>query len=168
MTQPLVVLKDPDSGGNAREIATQTAMLKDLSVDLTSSVQLTSGIQNVRTQLRAMRAKLAGDSATTDVRAAADSLEREFTAVEDSLSQQKGGPFYEWPVKLTAKLVYLVNHVQSSDYEPTTQALEAHTFLKSQLRLVKGKYDVLMQKKLTAFNNMLHLRGLPTVITVVP
>jgi hypothetical protein len=166
--QPLVVLKDPDSGGSAADVAAQTAMLVNLSADLTATSTLYGGIDNVRGQLRALSERLPRDAANADVRASTDSLEAKFTYLADSLAQQKPGAFYEWPQKLAAKLSYLASEVQTSDHRPTDQARDAHVFLRGQLRLVKTQYDALLQKDLPAFNALLRQKGLPPVIVVQP
>lgn len=165
-TQTLTVLKDPDSGGSDREIATQTAMLQEISAALNSAVALSSGIASVRSQLQTLMAKLANTSGMADVRTAADTLEQKLLAAADLLRQQKPVAFYEWPVKLEAKLVYLANHVQSSDREPTDQAREALRFLKDQLSIAKSTSDELMRRDLATFNEMLRRRGLQRITTV--
>ena len=110
--------------------------------------------------------KLANNSGMADVRAAADTLEQKFLAAADLLRQQKPVAFYEWPVRLEAKLVYLANHVQSSDREPTDQAREALRFLKDQLGIAKSTSDELMRRDLATFNEMLRRRGLQQITTV--
>ncbi|MBZ5522126.1 MAG: hypothetical protein LAP21_07785 [Acidobacteriia bacterium] len=162
-SQPLTVLQDPSSGGSLREIELQTAMLKDLAADLKSSVDLMEGVQEVRRQLRALNEELKSDSDSTSLLAAAAALEQKFSDLEDKLRQQKPVAFYESPVQLTAKFVYLAGHLQSSDREPTTEARAAHAFLKSELRQVQNEYDGLVGKDLAAFNQLLRKRGLKNI-----
>ncbi len=167
-TQPLTVLMDPDSKVSVSELAAQTAMLHALAVDLASSTALTAGIEGVRGQLRALSAKLASDAANQDVRATADSVERKFMLVADSLVQQNPGAFYEWPQKLSSKISYLASEVQGSDHQPTAQAREADGFLKNQLKLVRSEYAALLEKDLAALNELLRKRGMPPVLTTQP
>lgn len=162
-TQTVMVLKDPDSGGSDRGIALQTAMLQEISADLNSAVALSNRIASVRSQLQTLTGKLASGNGMADVRAAANIVEQKFSAAADLLRQQKPVGFYEWPVKLEAKLIYLAGHVQSSDYEPTDQAREAHVFLKDQLRIAKSTYDELMRRDLATFNELLLRRGLQQI-----
>ncbi|HKG20694.1 MAG TPA: sialidase, partial [Blastocatellia bacterium] len=165
LTQPLILLKDPDSGGSLQEIAAQTSMLQDLSADLDSAVALSNELASLRSQLRTLAGKLASDASMTDVRAAAETLERKLMAVADTLRQGKAVAFYEWPVKLEAKLSYLANHVQSSDRGPTDQAREAYAFLKDQLRVAKAAYDDVLRNDLSPFNELLRRRGLQAIAT---
>jgi hypothetical protein len=162
-SQSLTVLKDPSSGGSLREIELQTAMLQDLAGDLKLSVALTERVQTVRRQLKALIDELKDAPDASGLLSAAVSLELKFSAVEDKLRQQKPVAFYEWPVQLTAKFVYLAGHVQGSDREPTTQARAAHAFLKGELHAVKDEYDGLVAKDLAGFNQLLQKRGLKKI-----
>ena len=168
-SQPLEVRKDPDSGGDDREIATQIAMLQDLSVDVNSAVDMINSTEVVRSQLQALMNVLSGDRAVADVRAAADSLEKKFRMVEDSLVQLRltgrGQDGVRWPAKLASKLLALGNNVGSSDYAPTAQAREAHIYLKDQLRIVKAAYEQIM-RDLPAFNELLRRRNLQSIISM--
>lgn len=162
--QPLVVFRDPGGGGAPNEIALQTAMLVDLAQDIGAAGDLYASIDNVRGQL----ARVMDSTATSVLRAAADSLERKFAFLADSLTQQKPGAFYESPVKLIAKLNYLASEVQSSDRKPTDQAREAHAVLKSQLRLVQREFAALLQGELPRLNALLSARGMAPIVAVQP
>jgi hypothetical protein len=160
------VLRDPDSGGAPNEIALQTAMLIDLAQDIGAAGDLYASIDNIRGQLATIIDR-AGMS-TPDARTAVDSVERQLRVLADSLTQQRPGAFYENPVKLIAKLTYLASEVQSSDRKPTDQAREAHTFLKSQLRLVQREFASLLQADLPHLNGLLRARGIAPVVVVQP
>lgn len=166
--QPLVVRRDPDAGSTAGEIAAQTSMLVDLAGNLAASGTLYAAIDNIRLQLATLHDRAAGNASLADVGAGADSIERAFAFLADSLTQQKPGAFYEWPVKLTAKLNYLASEVQSSDHRPTDQAREAFALLKTQLALVQREYGELTRTKLAAFNELLRRRGQPPILNVQP
>ena len=69
-----------------------------------------------------------------------------------------------WPVKLISKLIYLANHVQSSDYQPTAQAREAYAVLADLLRVARTDYARLVGEDLTNFNELLQPRNLPVIV----
>ncbi len=165
LRQPLVVLRDPHSGGAAGEVADQTAMLVELAKDIAASGDLYANIDNVRGQLVALMRR---PGLADDVRAAADSVARTFASLADSLTQQKPGAFYEWPVKLTAQLTYLASEVQSSDRKPTDQAREARRMLEGELHLVQREYAALMRGELARLNEVLRARKLPPVLVSQP
>jgi photosystem II stability/assembly factor-like uncharacterized protein len=159
--QPLVVLRDPDSGGAPNELALQNSMLVDLAQDLAQSGTLYASIDNIRGQLAS--ASASAFKVDPALGAATDSVERKFAFLADSLTQQKPGAFYEWPVKLISQLNYLATEVQSSDRKPTDQARLAHGLLKSELRLVERQYSALVQTELVRLNTRLRARGLASV-----
>ncbi len=161
--QPLTILKDPDSGGTEADIAVQFAMLQELTADLETAAALTSRVDAIRGQLDTLAARLDGDPDAAGLRESVTGLERSFMMLADSLVQQKPGGFFMWPVKLTAKLVYLANNVQSSDYRPTEQAREAKVFLEELLRVAGADYERLVLGDLAALNRALRSRGLPEI-----
>jgi hypothetical protein len=164
-SQSFEVIKDPSSGGSLHEIQLQTAMLESLSVDLNKAGALTAGIENFRHQLEALLAGNANRPAEPELRNAEQALNQKFADLAEKLQQQKQVPFFEWPVELTAKFVYLVNHVQSSDRRPTDQAREAYGYLQDQLRLVTAEYESLTQKDLGELNTQLERKGSPIILT---
>lgn len=164
--QSFSVLRDPSTTALASELRAQARMLEDIARDVAASNALTAGIEGVRTQLAARSSKL--DASAAEVRTSIDAVEKKFAFIADSLVQQNPGAFYEWPQKLTAKFSYLASEVQTSDHQPTTQAREADTFLKAQLKLVKSEYSDLLAKDLAELNDLLKKRGLAPVLTVQP
>ena len=164
--QPLVVLRDPASGGAPNEIALQTAMLVDLAQDIGLSGNLYANIDNIRGQLASVSDRASRLDPALAV--AADSVERKLAFLADSLTQQKPGAFYEWPVKLIAQLNYLASEVQASDRKPTDQARQARAVLQSKLRLVQREYTALVQEDLPRLNARLRARGLTPVIVSQP
>ena len=164
MSQTLTILKDPESGGSLAEINTQFAMLRELDAALGRAAELTSWVDTIRVQLDTLGTRLAGDSNEAELRRTVTDLEESFMMVADSLVQQKPGGFFMWPVKLTAKLVYLANHVQSSDHRPTEQALEAQAFLEDLLQVAESDYEQLIRTELSRLNEALRRRGLDEVV----
>ncbi len=162
-TQPLTVLKDPASGGTAGTIAEQFVLVQAITLEIDTAKALTTRIDTIRVQLETLEQQLVGEGEVSDLLAEIQQLDRAFAGLADSLVQQKPGGFYMWPVRLTTKLVYLANHVQSSDHAPTQQAHEAHAFLEKLLRGAMSEYERLASHDLTDLNAQLGARGLPIV-----
>jgi hypothetical protein len=177
-SQSLKVLKDPDSGGSLQDIAVQFALMREIKADIDTSQELSRRIDTIRAQLGGLLGE-AGDDPEVQEREAAQEratlpeegglreearrLQAAFAALADSLVQQKEGGFFMWPVKLTAKLIYLASHVQSSDHAPTQQAREAHQVLRELLGAAEAGYRDLVQNELQSFNGTLRERGLPII-----
>jgi hypothetical protein len=164
-SQPLIVLRDPDGSSTPADLAAQQTMLVEIANDLGAARVLNGSIEDVRRQLRSLGAN---DRAAADLRTQSVGLERRFMQLADSLVQQIPGAFYERPQKLIVKLQYLSTHLQSSDYQPTDQAREAHRFLRDQVRLVRAQFDAMVRTELASFNELLRQQGLPTIVVVQP
>ncbi len=162
----LVVRKDPASGGSEAEIAAQHALLRSLQAQVNRAAGLVNGMEQVRAQLQALRARLT-DVAVADVRAAADSLERRFTEVEGEVVQLKltgrGQDAIRYPPMLAEKLLYLAGQLESSDTRPTDAQVEVAALLTSRLDGVAARHAALMTTDLPRFNAMLRDRGLDGV-----
>ena len=158
--QTLTVLKDPDSAGTIQDIAVQFAMARELRDDIARANSLYQRIDTVRSQLKALTEEAEDD---VELKESAEELEATFTALADSLVQQKPGGFFMWPGKLISKQIYLATHVQSSDYPPTQQAREAHAVLRELLKVVEIEFAGLAERNLAAFNEILKDRGLEPI-----
>jgi hypothetical protein len=167
-TRSLVVRKDPSSGGSEAEIAAQHAMLREMVGQVNRAADLVNGIEKVRAQLVALRHTLGADSATADVRAAADSLEQRFVAVEGALVQLRltgrGQDAIRYPPMLLEKIQYLAGQLESSDTGPTDAQQQVAALLEERLREVVRRAEALLGQDLPAFNAMLARRNLGGVI----
>lgn len=167
-TQPVTVLKDPGSGGSEQGIEAQMALAEDLYHDINAAAEAINTAELVRGQLATLKAFLAGDSGTADVRAQADSLDARFLAAEENLFQTRvtgrGQDLLRWPMKLAEQLLYLAGQVTSSDFAPTTQQREVHQLLHDQLTAARGQLDQAVRADLAAFNALLRQRNLQGIV----
>jgi photosystem II stability/assembly factor-like uncharacterized protein len=163
-TQPLVLRKDPNSGGSEEEIQTQFKTLVALQGDLNGAVDMINQIESVRGQLQGLRAVL-----PPEVRAAADSLDRKFSDVETNLHEVRvtgrGQDNIRWPTRLAGQIAYLAGGVASSDFAPTTQQNEVQQLLEGQLKAVRTQLDGLVNRDLAQFNARLKERNVGNVVT---
>ena len=172
LSQPFAVRKDPNSGGSEEEIRTQAQLLQEVASDIDGAVDMVNTIESLRSQLGSLRGVLAGDSALTDVRADADSLDKKLIAVEEELVQLRltgrGQDGVRWPIKVLGQLLYLAGQVGGSDFAPTTQQGEVRRLLSEQARATKGRLTQLLAIDLTSFNTMLRERNVPNVMARLP
>ncbi len=163
-TQPLVVLKDPHSGGSEAEIAEQMRALFALRDDLNAAADAVHRIEMARVQLAALK-RVVEDSA---VMRAADTLEQHLVALEmhlvDLRLTGRGQDGVRFASKLISKLGYLADEIASSDYRPTDQQEEVRQLLHRELGTHLSALDALLSKELVAFNEMLRQRNVPNVI----
>ncbi|HET9986593.1 MAG TPA: hypothetical protein VFQ38_23650, partial [Longimicrobiales bacterium] len=168
-TQPLVVRKDPNSGGSEGAIVQQTALLVDVRTSLDDAVDMLNTIEVVRAQLQSLGTVLSADRSKADLKAAADSLEAKFVGVEDGLHQLavtgRGQDGVRWPDKLAEKIDYLAGGIASTDEAPTTQAREAEKLFQGELVEHRARLDALLKTELPAFNELLRRRNVQNVVT---
>jgi len=170
LSQPLTILKDPNSSGSEQDVQQQTAMLFDLRKDLESAADMINQIEVIRSQLDTIKSLLQGDAA---VKTASDDLDKKLIDVEDSLIQRRltaqGQDSVRWPPKLISKFGYLASGVAgSADFPPTTQQREVYVQLKEQLANVRKRLDDVVSKDVDAFNKTLRERNIQNVITRAP
>jgi photosystem II stability/assembly factor-like uncharacterized protein len=172
LSQPLIVKKDPNSGGTEADISTQTEMMIDLRKDLDSGARMVNQIELIRSQLEQLVATLATTSNSTSVKSAADSLDKKLIEIEENLIQRKltgqGQDTVRYPPKLLAKIGYLAGGLASGDFGPTKQQREVHALFKQQLAGLRKRLDDVLNQDLTALNKLLADSGNKTVIKSTP
>jgi photosystem II stability/assembly factor-like uncharacterized protein len=164
MTQPLVVRKDPNSGGTDADVAAQTKALLAIRDDLDQAADAVSRIEAVRVQTDAI-ARVVDD---TTVKRAAAQLVKQFMDLEMNLVDLRltggGQDGVRFGSKLISKLGYLANGMSGSDHRPTDQHAEVQQILHTELRTHLTALDGLLAKELTGFNELLRQRNIPNVV----
>ena len=166
--QPLVVLKDPNTGASDDDLRAQAAVMGDLLADIDTTVAMINRVELLRGQLASLRATLKGDSATAEVRAAGDSLDRTLLAVEENLFQVRvtgrGQDQLRWPMKLAEQLLYLAQSVTSSDFAPTGSQRAVQQVLHAEVGESHARLDQVIAGEVAAFRVFLRSRNLPNLI----
>ena len=160
LSQPLIVKKDPNSGGTEADLAVQTAMMLELWKDMDTAARMVNQIEVIRSQLEKVD--------TAAVKPASDAFERKLIDIEKNLIQLRltgqGQDTVRWPPKLLAKFGYLAGGLASGDYGPTKQQREVQALLKQQLTDVKQRLDAVLKQDLPAFNKLLTDNNVKTTI----
>ena len=147
LSQPLIVKKDPNSGGTEADIAAQTSMMLELREDMEIGSRMVNQIESIRAQLLKL------DSGA--LKSAAEDLDKKLIEIEDELIQRKltgqGQDTVRFPSKLLAKINYLAGGLASGDFGPTKQQREVHALLKQQLSGLRQRLDDVLNKDLPAF-----------------
>jgi hypothetical protein len=163
-TQPLVVRKDPNSGGTEADIATQTRTLVAIRNDLNAAADAVHRIEAVRVQLDAIN-RLVEDAG---VKRASDSLQQKLINLEMNLVDLRqtgaGQDGVRFGAKLISKLGYLANGISSSDFKPTDQHVEVQQILNTELKGHLTALDALLAKDIVAFNDLLKQKNAPHVV----
>ncbi len=165
-SQPLTVLKDPNVAGNDSDIQKQAAMLSDLRKDLETAAGMVNQIESIRGQLDSLRSLVKN----TEVKAAADDLDKKLIDIEDNLIQRKitgqGQDTVRFPPRLISKINYLAGGVNSGDFAPTTQQIEVQTMFKAQLAALHKKLDDVVAGDVASFNRFLREKNISNIVTM--
>ncbi len=166
-SQPLLVLKDPNSGGTDAEIAEQTRMAMSIYRDLNEAADAVHRVESARVQIESI-IRTVNDST---VKRAAQKLGTQLVNLEMNLVDLRqtgtGQDGVRFGSKLIAKLGYLATGLSSSDYKPTSQHGEVQGILNTELKVSLTALDSLFGKELPEFNELLKQRGVGSV-TVRP
>jgi len=172
LSQPLIVKKDPNSGGSEADMQAQSLMLAQLRKDLESASDMVNQIEIIRSQLDSTRALLPAGEIAAPIKSAADALDKKLIEVEDKLIQRKltgsGQDGTRWPAELITKFTYLASGLGSSDFGPTTQQREVQAKLEDQLAALSKQFEAAAATDVAAFNKLLRDRGVQNIITGSP
>jgi photosystem II stability/assembly factor-like uncharacterized protein len=163
-SQPLRMLKDPNSAGTLADVRTQFAALTDIQRDHRAAADMLDAIERARVKLQG----LAADSAApSDIRGDAKTLEQKFIEVEtrivDPRLTGRGQDEVRYPARLAGQLAYLASGIDDADFAPTAQQREVATVLDRQTRDTYAALQALISKDLAAYNARLRAKGLPTI-----
>jgi len=167
-SQPLRVLKDPNSEGSEADIGAQIALLEEIRSDHDRAAEAINRIEWVRRQMGDLSEVLEDQGRTEDVVASGRELVTKLIEVEEKLIQLRltgtGQDGVRWPAKLSERIRYLAGTVAVADFAPTDQAREVHEVLRRQLEAARAELDALLGAELAAFNRRLLEMSLAPVI----
>ncbi len=167
-TQPLTVLKDPNSHGTEADISRQTQVILELREDLNQVVEMVNTIELIRSQLYALKNVISDNDDAASVRQAADDLDASLIALEEKLYQMKltgrGQDAIRWPGMLGRQISYLAGKVSLSDFAPTDQQMEVKQVLEQELQSHRVQFDQLISVDVAEFNSAMAASGLQGVI----
>ena len=166
--QPLVLLKDPNSGGSELEIQEQVRMVREIRESVDSVVAVIDEIEWIRAQTQLVRERNADHAAVEEIREAGGTLEAELVELEMRLFDVRltGGSarqdILRWPRRLYARLTSLAGYITGTDDRPTDQSREVFEMLRSEL----GDYQrqmVAIREDVATFNRLLADRGIDPI-----
>ena len=162
LVEPLVLLKDPNSGGSELEIQEQVTMLREIR---DSVVALIDEIEWIRAQTQLVRERSTDHAAVEEIREAGGTLEAELIELEMRLFDVRltGGTarqdILRYARRLYARLTSLAGYITGTDDRPTDQSREVFEMLRSEL----GDYQrqmVAIREDVATFNRLLADRGI--------
>ena len=167
LTQPIMVRKDPNTGGSEAEIDAQMRLLFDLRKDLNDAAGAVNKAEMARSQIEAL-ARIIEDAA---VRKAGADLSQKLADAEMLLVDLRltgGQDGVRYGARLISKINYLANGLAGGDFGPTGQQMEVQKVLEERLRTALSQIEGLLGKDLAGFNDLLRQKNIPNIIAKRP
>ena len=167
LTQPIMVRKDPNTGGSEAEIDAQMRLLFDLRKDLNDAAGAVNKAEMARSQIEAL-ARIIEDAA---VRKAGADLSQKLADAEMLLVDLRltgGQDGVRYGARLISKINYLANGLAGGDFRPTGQQMEVQKVLEERLRTALSQIEGLLGKDLAGFNDLLRQKNIPNIIAKRP
>ena len=174
-TQPLTVLKDPNTTGTDTDVQAQGKLARTIRAEQDSVARMINRLEWVRKQVRDLAAQLRDSALVTDsaakrIAALADSLDRRIVRVEGALFDVNltgaREDAFRSPMQLYGRLAALQSDVAESgaDFAPTAQQLAVHDVLAQRLADASARVADLMTKVVPQFSAELKRTPLRDVI----
>ncbi len=162
------VRKDPRLTTTQAEYQARYDLHAKIRDELTATHDAIRRLREVRAQLQdAVDRAKAADPKDTTVVAAAKSLTKKLTAVEEALYQTKNRSNQDplnFPIRLNNKLSLLTGNVDAADARPTDQAVEVFRDLSAKIDAQLATLKTLLGPDLDAFNRLVRDRDVPAVV----
>lgn len=157
-SQPLKVLKDPNSEGTDADIIAQKNALNEIKKDLSNAADVINQLEWLRRQAADLKS-ISEDQKNSEVTKAIETMEKKLIEVEGELIQLKitpqGQGAIRWPAQVVEKLEYLGGAIETADFAPADQHKEVQQVLEKRLQDSQTKFNQLLEKDLPAFQDLL-------------
>ncbi|MGB6234416.1 MAG: hypothetical protein WBF46_13160 [Candidatus Acidiferrales bacterium] len=179
-SQPLAVLKDPNSQGTQQDILAQTKMELGLRDAANTMASIIDQVETARSQIISLEPILKSDARWKSLASDAGALDTKLLTLEEAFFDPhitSGNSFY-YPPGLYSKIMSLAVVVSSSDdfgpnqvgddSAPTAAENELYATYTKQLGDEKSKFEELVSKDLANFNAKLKNAIVPHVTVAAP
>jgi photosystem II stability/assembly factor-like uncharacterized protein len=163
VSAPLEVVKDPRSSATAEDMQAEFDLATELMGMLGDLHAVVRQIQDVRTQMAAVKARGAGRSD------AGPRLERLETAADDLLNTlyepeaKSGNDLLNYPMRLNVQLAYLEDEVDYGDGAPTEQFRQMASEYRTAFDAQSARWKALVSADIPSLNRQLTAAGLPPI-----
>jgi hypothetical protein len=162
---PFTIKADPNYNVKQEEYEQQFAFLKAVQEKFNETQKAIKDIRSLRLQINDFIGRQ-GKDVPKEVKAAADSINKHLTAVEETLYQTKaksGQDVLNYPIRLNDKLSGVFDVANSGNFAPSKQAKEVYNDLAAQIDVQLAKLKNIREKDIPAFNALVREKSLPVI-----
>jgi hypothetical protein len=166
MTASLDVLKDPRVSASQADLEQQFEFATKVRDRVSAGNEAVNQLRSVRSQLDALKKRLAADSSAKPVTEAIDALTKKLNAIEEKIIQPKnktGEDALNYPIQVADQLTDLQSTVESADSAPTKQSNTVFEELNSRLDAQLAAWKDVQSKDLAALNALIQKSNIPTI-----
>jgi photosystem II stability/assembly factor-like uncharacterized protein len=157
-TASVEIAKDPRVSATQADLEKQQELALRIRDRISAGHEAVNQIRSVRSQLDALKKRLAADPNAKPVVDATDALSKKISAVEEKIIQPKsksGEDPLNYPIQAADQLVALQGSVESADAAPTASSFTVFDELNSRLDAQLAAWRELQSKDLAALNALI-------------
>jgi len=162
-SQPLTVLKDPNTAGTEADIAAQVAFLEAVREDVVVAGDAVRRVEVLRVQLDNLARFNEDDEVSDAVQGLKQKLEDLQMNMVDLRLTGQGQDAVRFGATLLQKLGYLTGGVSEADFPPTDQNLEVQRLLHDRLGEHVDALEALVATDVADLNALLRSKGIGTI-----
>lgn len=162
---PFSIKADPNYRLTQTEYDAQFAFLKEVKDKFNETQNAIKDIRALRTQINSFISQQ-GKDVPKEVKQSADSINKQLTAIEETLYQTKaksGQDVLNYPIRLNDKLSGVFDVASSGNFAPSRQVRDVYTELASQIDVQLAKLRTIKEKDVPAFNELIRQKSLPII-----
>ena len=159
---PFSIQADPNYKISQADYEAQFNFLTQVKEKFNEVQKAIKNIRSIRTQINDFTSRV-GKDLPKDVKQAADSINKQLTAIEENLYQTKsksGQDVLNYPIKLNDKLSGLYDAASSGNMSPSKQVKDVFTDLSAQVDVQLNKLNRIMNDDLPKFNQLIREKSL--------
>ena len=161
---PFEIKMDPRASSTQQDLLAQFEFLIGIRDKLSETHEAIKRIRNVRSQIQRVSKR---KDATDEVKAAADSLVKRITTIEEALYQTKNQSRQDplnFPIRLNNKLAAVGSNASIGNYKPTHQAIEVRDVLTRRIDEQLAMLKAILELEVPALNEMIRASGIPAIL----
>ena len=162
---PFTIKADPNYKISQADYEAQFAFLQEVQNKFNDVQKAIKNIRTVRTQINDFTSRL-GKDMPKDVKQMADSINKQMTAIEETLYQTKaksGQDVLNYPIRLNDKLGGIFDVAASGNIAPSRQVKEAYADIAAQCDAALAKLKKIFEADVPALNELIRQKTLPVI-----
>ncbi len=163
VSAPLAVVKDPRSSATIEDMTAEFDLATRLMAMLSELHGVVRQIQDVRTQIDALKTRVSGGS---DAGLALDQFDEATDSVLHQIYEpeaRSNNDLLNYPMRLNVRLAYLEDEVDYGDGAPTEQFRQMAAEYRNALDAQEARWKAIVTTDLPALNRQLAALGLPQI-----